>query len=425
MSGTPIFMKTRLPNGIRVVTETHPRNRAASVGIWVNTGTRDEKSKEAGVSHFVEHLVFKRTKSRNAFQIAREMEAVGGDLNAFTSREYTCFTTHSLKEHLNLSIDVLSDLACRATFVKDEYDREKQVILQEIHMAEDQLEDFVYDLYFEEVFKGSSLGLPILGTEKSLLEMKRADVLDYYKCRYVSENLIVSVTGAVDHNAVVDLVEKHLRPFPSRGVSSHPPRKKPKFKPFRKVITKPSEQVHILVGLPASSFSDELRFEAYVVNTLLGGGMTSKLYQSVREDRGLVYSIYSSLTSFTDCGLKTIYAGTEAKNVQKVLSLIIQELVRLKKSGISKKDLELFKTQVTGQILLGADDIENRMNSLGVNEMVFEKYRSVDDVMADVAKVSLESVNRYIEKYLDLEQLGILLLGAYKQEDAKWLASLG
>ena len=328
---SPVYHKTRLPNGIRVVTERHPLSRAVSVGIWVETGTRDEKAVDAGISHFVEHLVFKRTKSRTAFQIAKELEEVGGEINAYTSREYTCYFTHSLKQHLELSLDVLSDLACRPVFDSTDIKKEKGVVLQEIQMSEDNLEDYIYDLYFQKIYGSTSMGWPILGSEKSITDMKRKQITDYFKRRYSGDRLIVAVTGAVEHEDVVKLVEKLLKPKLKRGPKAT--RKKPKILPFRSVVEKPSEQVHILMGFPAASFKDKLRFEAYIVSALLGGGMTSKLYQSVREKRGLVYSIYSQLTTFVDTGLMLIYAGARTQNAKKVVEITLEEIERLKKNG--------------------------------------------------------------------------------------------
>lgn len=424
----PVYQKTRLPNGIRVVTERHPSSRAVSVGIWIEKGTRDEAARLAGVSHFVEHLVFKRTQSRTAFQIARAMEAVGGELNAFTGREYTCFVTHALKEHLALSIDVLSDLVCRAKFDPSDFEKEKQVVIQEIHMAEDQLEEQVFDLYFEKAFESSALGRPILGTEASISGLELADVRDHWRRAYVPEQIIVSAAGCLEHQEVVDLVAKLLRPKGKPAGAPRArftPRVKPKLKPIRVVYPKQAEQTHALMGLPAASFRDPLRFEAFVVNTLLGGGMTSKLYQRIREERGLAYSVYSHLSTFTDGGLKLIYAGCEAKDARKVFELTVRELEKIRSKGISRSDLKLYKTQVTGQILLGSDDVENRMNSLGINEMVFGRPRSPDDVLRDVEAVTVESVNAYLEKYVDPEKMGLFLMGAIRKEDAGWLAEMG
>ena len=420
----PVYRKTRLPNGIRVVTESHPRSRAVSCGLWVEMGTRDEAARLSGVSHFVEHLVFKRTKNRTAFAIARDMEAVGGELNAFTAREYTCFVTHSLKEHLKLSIDVLSDLVCRPKFDASDFEKEKQVVIQEIHMAEEELDEYAFDLYFEKAFAKSALGRSILGTEESISGLRLADVRDHWSRAYVAKNLIFSAAGCLEHDEVVELVERFVSPQPApKGVAraKFTPRTKPALSKVRALFPKPAEQTHLLMGLPASSFREPLRFEAFVVNTLLGGGMTSKLYQRIREDRGLAYTVYSHLSTFSDAGIKLIYAACEPKRARQVIDLTVKELEKLRRKGVSRGDLDLYKTQVTGQILLGSDDIENRMNSVGVNEMIFGRNRSPDDVMREVSGVTLDSVNEYVERYVDPDQLGLLLMGSIRKEDVDWL----
>ncbi len=445
---TPKFERTVLDNGITVVTEAHPMNRAVSCGLWVERGTRHEQPNEAGLAHFVEHLVFKRTKKRSAYMISRDMEAVGGDLNAYTSRENTAFVTHALCEHVGLSLDILGDLVCAPSFVEGDVEKEKQVVVQEIHMAEDQLEDTIFDKFFEQFYPTSALGKPILGSVASIEGMKRSTVVDFHRRQYTAENMILSVTGNIRHAEVIALAEKFVRPA-AKSASKRAATKmarRSELKPgpsspevlsdsillspptparFREVIRRPSEQVHILIGYPSINFRDPHRFEAMVANTLLGGGMTSRLYQKVREDRGLVYSIFSQLTTFADVGMETIYAGTEAKNAPEVIEIIMKELRRLKKNGIRRSDLDLFKTQVKGSILLGADDIENRMNSLAVNEMMFGRYRSVDEVVRDVEKVTLDSVHDYIESKFLPDDPSMLLMGALPEAPTrKWLETL-
>lgn len=457
----PKYRKSVLPNGVAVLTEAHPTSRAVTCGVWVERGTRHELKNEAGLAHFVEHLVFKRTRKRNAYEISRDMEAVGGDLNAFTSRENTAFVTHALSEHAELSIDILADLVCQPSFVASDVEKEKQVVIQEIHMAEDQLEDIIFDNFFESFYPTSALGKPILGSVASIEEMERKTVVDFHRRQYTAENMIVSVAGNIEHNEIVDLVGHYLRvaaPAKSKASAKSAPSSKAKAlsiksskptpKPlpgpnspevlsdsillsppvparFREVIRRPSEQVHILVGYPSINFRDPHRFEATVVNTLLGGGMTSRLYQEVREERGLVYSIFSQLTTFADTGMELIYASTEPKNAPTVIEIIMRELRRLKKNGIKRADLDLFKTQVKGSILLGADDIESRMNSLAVNEMMFGRYRSVDEVVRDVEKVTLDSVHEYIESKFLPNDPSMLLMGALPVGPTKkWLETL-
>lgn len=403
------FSKSVLSNGVRVVTEFHSHSNAVATGLWIETGTRDEHDNEAGLSHFLEHMVFKGTKKRNTYTIARELEAVGGDLNAFTTQEYTCFHATTLKDDFNLQIDVLCDLVKNATFDSAELKREKGVVLQEIAMTVDQPEEHLFDIFFDQVYGDHKLGRPILGTADVVSKFTRKDVLNYYNRRYANKNIIVSCAGGVDHEKVVQLVDKQLGTLKRRLDVRK--RTKPKFLPIRTVVPRETEQVQILVGTPASHFKSEDRFEGFILNSLLGGGMTSKLYQTIREKRGLAYSVYSQLTSFVDTGVSSVYAGTEPKNVNTVLGLITQEFARLRKRKVSESDLKLFKTQVRGAILLGADDIENRMNSLGVNEMIFGQYRSVERVIEDIEKVSAKSLKQYVDEHLHEDQLAILVMG--------------
>lgn len=412
----PVFNRTTLSNGVRVLTEHHPFTRSVSAGIYVDLGTRDEPKHLNGAAHFIEHLVFKGTRRRSAFEIAKSLEEVGGDLNAYTSREYTCFHAASLREHLGLSLDVLVDLISRAQFSKADFDLERDVVQHEIDMSADDLEEYIFDLYFEKAFAGHALGLPILGTPSSLKGMKLAEVKKYYESKYRGSNLIVSVAGNVEHDEVVKAVEKALGHQKGRVPKNN--RRKPRLKGFKKFIHRPSEQVHILMGGPSCAFKDEYRFESYIVNALLGGGMTSRLYQAIREKRGLAYSVYSHLVSFTDAGLLMFYASTAPKNVRKVLQLIKGHVFNLRERGISQRDLNLFKTQVKGQILLGADDVENRMNSLAVNEMIFGEYRPVDEVINEIDAITAKSVQEYLDRFVTNDSIGLLLIGDLDRKEA-------
>lgn len=420
----PLFKKSILDNGVRVVTEHHPFSRSTSAGIYVDLGTRDEPEDLQGAAHFVEHIVFKGTRTRSAFEIARTLEAVGGDLNAFTTRENTCFHAVTLSEHLPLSLDVLSDLVSNASFSPQDFERERQVILQEIDMAADNLEEFIFDLYFEEAYKGHTLGRNILGSPKSLMSITRKNLMDFYLGRYHGRELLVSIAGNVNHDKVVEQLNSSLGQLKRRPYR-RAPRKKPRAKRFRRVLQRPSEQVHILLGLPSCPFKDDYRFESYIVNALLGGGMTSRLYRKIRENRGLAYSVYSYLHSFTDGGLMMVYAGTSPNNVKKVTQLILQEFENLLKNGIRKSELNLFKTQVKGSILLGADDMENRMNSIAVNELVFGEYRPVEKVVADIDEIDARSVKSFIQRYFDLDKLGLFVVGDIKEDKVQqWVAGL-
>lgn len=416
------FKKSELSNGIRVVSELHPGSRAVSMGIWVLTGTRDETPEVAGISHLLEHLVFKGTKTRSAYQIAKSLEALGGELNAYTTREYTCYHALVLKDHWEKALDVLADLVSNMKLTQKEFDLEKGVILQEIAMSEDSHEDMVYDVFYEQVYGKHPLGRQILGTPASVARMTQTQVMDYYKKNYTGKNIIISSSGCIDHEDLMAGIEKRLGAKKKYELKNA--RRVPRWLTRRHVVEKQAEQVHMLLGFPTASFQDKHRFEAVITNTLLGGGMTSKLYQSVREKRGLVYSIHSSLNTNIDSGMLTIYAGTEAKNARKVGDLISKEFAKIRKQGATKADVEMCKTQVIGSILLGSDDIENRMTSLAVNELVFGRYRSVESVIEEIKAVTVDSVNDYIRNVLDLEKASGVLLGPEVKSIQNWWEDL-
>ncbi len=406
------FRKTVLDNGIRVLTEHHPYSRSVVVGYWVKTGTRFESPDQVGISHLLEHMVFKGTEKYSALELARCLEARGGDINAFTSREHTCFHTLSLKEDLDLSVDVLSQLCAFARFETLDFEKERRVVEQEIMMAVDDLEEYIFDLYFERAFPNNPLGYQILGSVESLRKLSLQNVKSYYDQHFIPENLIITAAGFIDHDEFVESIQKHLK-----DKKWHAPQAKtnlvtPKLAKVRDFFKKDCEQYHILVGFPSTAYAEEDRFNSFILNTALGGGMTSKLYQSIREDKGLAYTVFSMLNTFTDVGVQTIYAGTEKSQVQETIDLIRKELQTVFDEGLSQADIDLYKTQAKGQILLGSEDIDNRMNSLAINEMIFGEYRPVDSVIADINKLKQNSIHEYIQRKIDMDNLSLFVMGA-------------
>lgn len=413
------YKKSVLSNGVRIVTEQHPHSKSVSIGVWVLTGTRDEAPDEVGLSHFVEHLVFKGTKTRNAYQIAKSLESIGGDLNAYTTREYTNYHCLVLKEDWKIGLEVLADLVCNMKISKKDFELEKKVILQEIAMSDDTPEELIYDYFFEGVYKNHPLGRQILGLSTTIEKMTQKKVSEFYKHFYQGQNLIISAAGPVDHDQFVIQCQKHFKTRKKFiGVVT---RRSPRWKTYRKIYERDMEQAHILVGFPSTSFNDKQRFEAFILNALLGGGMTSRLYQAIREKQGLAYTVFSSLNTNVDSGNISVYAGTDSKNVKKVIQIIAAELLKIKKQGIKARDINLFKTQVRGQLLMGSDEIENRMASLGVNEMIFEKYKSVDEVIAEMEKITESSMKEYIKNYLDLNKISVVLVGPNLSQHTDWL----
>ncbi len=413
------FKKSVLSNGVRVVTEQHPYSKSVSIGVWVLTGTRDEKPTEVGLSHFVEHLVFKGTKTRNAYQIAKSLESLGGDLNAYTTREYTNYHCLVLKEDWKIGLEVLADLVCNMRISKKDFELEKKVILQEIAMSDDTPEDLIYDYFFEGIYKNHPLGRQILGLSTTIEKMTQKKVLEFYKHFYQGQNLIISAAGPVDHDQFVIQCQKHFRT--RKKFTAKSTRRAPRWKAHRQIYERDMEQAHILVGLPAASFQDKYRFEAFILNALLGGGMTSRLYQAIREKQGLAYTVFSGLNTNVDSGNISVYAGTDTKNVKKVVQIIADELLKIKKHGIKTSDINLFKTQVRGQLLMGSEDTENRMSSLGVNEMIYKNYRAVESVIAEIEKVTEKSMKEYIKKYMDLKKAAVILVGPSLNEHTEWL----
>lgn len=416
------FKKTVLPNGIRVVSEFQPSSRAASLGIWVLTGTRDETPEIAGVSHLLEHLTFKGTKTRSSYQIAKSLESLGGDLNAFTSRENTCYQALVLKDDWAEAFDVLSDLVSNMKIDKRDFKLEKGVVLQEIAMSDENYEEVIYDLLYDQIYKSHPLGRPIAGTIKSVAQMTLQDVNAYYKKYYTGSNLIVSAAGNLDHHDLVEAVAAKLGSKKKFRLKSK--RRVPRWNPVRTIIDKKTEQAHVLISIPAVGISDPSRFESYIVNSYLGGGMTSKLYQSVRERRGLVYSIYSYLNTYEDCGQLNIYAAADPENVRELIELIFTEIRKMAETGLRKSDVELFKKQVVGSLLLGADDPENRMSSLAINEMVFGEYRSVDHVVGEIKKITEARVEKFIQNKLKIGAISGALLGSGLKEHEEWWKEL-
>lgn len=412
------YKKDRLKNGIRVVSESHPRSKAVSIGIWVLTGTRDEREELGGISHFLEHLVFKGTKTRTAYDIAKSLEALGGDLNAYTTREYTCYHALVLKDHWKQALAVLADLVSHMQVSAKDFKTEKSVILQEIAMTDENLEEIIYDEFFSMVYKGNPLANPILGSISSIVKMDQKSVNQYYKNTYSGSNLIVAAAGAIKHDDFIQEVRKKLNAKPEGVRASR--RQSPGWVPGRQVIEKTSEQVHVLFGWPAATYSSKDRFEAFIANSILGGGMTSWLYQSVREKAGLVYSIHSSLNTYVDAGSILVYAACELGKVKELAEIVSKDLRKLRSKGVSKKDVQMFKTQICGSILLGSDDVDNRMTSLGVNEMVFGQYRSIDEVIQEIEAVTADSVNEYIQQRLRPEETAGVLMGSGVSKLDNW-----
>lgn len=420
----PKYKKTLLESGATLVTEHHSTAQSFSVGFWVDVGSRYETEQFSGITHFLEHIVFKGTKKRSAFDIAKSLEALGGDLNAFTSKEHTCFHGLVLKDDWKKAVDVLVDLVSNMKFSKKDFINEKNVIIQEIAMSEDQPDDIIYDYMLEPVFAGHTVGRPILGSIKSVYGFKESDVYNYYNDNYQGSNLVISCAGNLNHEQIAEFLNKKLKSRKPRGEAAKVGTTRPTFHKSMIAKNKATEQTHVLMMLPATSFKDDLRMEAFIVNSVLGGGMTSRLFQSVRETKGLAYSIQSQLHTMSDTGFITIHAACDGKKLKELVETTYKELQKLKSKGLTQKEVNFFKSQIKGAILLGSEDVENRMNSIAVNELMFKRPKSISDIQKMINSISVASVSEYLEHHMDLNLFSGVLLGPKVEAKQSWWSKL-
>ncbi|MEG2187355.1 MAG: pitrilysin family protein [Clostridia bacterium] len=385
-----MFDQITLPNGLRVVGERLTHVRSCTVGVWVKVGSMNEKPEENGLSHFIEHMVFKGTKTRSARDIAEEMDLVGGQLNAFTSKECTCYYAKVIDEDLRLAVDILADLALRPVFDEKELNKERGVVLEEIAMVEDTPEDLVHELLSDVEFSGS-LRCPILGTNKLLRGYSRADMLAYWRKHYVPQNMVLAIAGNYDWDAFLALANTYFDLFPNQqGEQTETTAQS--FESGRKAREKDTEQLHICMGFPgAPSESDDL-YALSVFNNVLGGGMSSRLFQRIREELGLAYSVYSYLGNYTGVGVLNVYAGTTPENAETVLHEMQEQMALLLKEGISEKEFRSAKAQLRGGYVLGLESSSGRMQSIGRGLLLLNKLRTPDEVLAKIDAVTPENV---------------------------------
>jgi predicted Zn-dependent peptidase len=403
------YRKSVLPDGIRVITEQMPHVRSVAVGIWVNTGSRNEPEGRGGVSHLIEHLVFKGTSSRTAGEIARIMDSVGGQMDAFTTKEYTCFYVSVLDEHLPLAVDLLSDILLHPLFSAEDLEREKSVVLQEIKMVEDTPDDLIHDLFAARIWPNHPLGRPILGVREAVQAFSRDTILGHFVEEYCPEKIIIAVAGNVEHGRALELFAERFNGFFRQAV----PRDgtPPALAPGLDMIHKPLEQVHLVVGFPGLHHGAAERYALYLLNDVMGGGMSSRLFQEVRERQGLVYSIYSGTQAYRDTGVLFISAATDAQNFSKVLKLVLKELRALKKDGITADELRRAKDHLKGNLMLSLESTSSRMNRLAKQELSFGAFFSLDAMLAAIDRVGEEEVQSLIHRLLDEDQLALLTLG--------------
>jgi len=405
--------KSVLGNGIRVLTETIPYHGSACIGIWVLNGSRDERESENGISHFIEHLLFKGTETRTAQDIARTIDSVGGSMNGFTGRECTCFYAKVLDRHIDLAVDLLSDILLHSTFDPQEIERERSVILQEVKMVEDTPDDYVHDLFSRAFWGDHPMGQPVIGRIEQIRSFSRERIVQYFKEHYRSDQMIISVAGNVEHSAVIDLVGEALSGVPSGSKSVR--RVTPRGFSEASVLKRKTEQVHFCLGTEGVACVSSRRFVSHILNTVLGGGMSSRLFQEIREKRGLAYSVYSYLPSYMDTGLLVVYAATDKTTVGQAIELILKEFETLKRSPIGQEELATSKEQLKGSLLLSLESSDNRMTRLAKNEIYFGRFLSVDEVIDQINSVTVDQINELANELFRPEHLCLTVLGPITQ----------
>jgi len=404
------YKKTVFPNGTKIITECLSHAKSVSLGIWVNAGSRDELDKERGIFHLIEHMIFKGTKSRSAAQIARDLDTIGGFSNAFVGKEQTCFHARVLDKHLRFLTELLSDLFINSIFAEKDLELEKAVVLQEINMMEDTPDEYVQVLFDQAFWAGDSLGRPILGTKETVNNITRREILDYVSRFYSPKRVIIAAAGNVDHDLLVDYFRTFFGPLPDQDNGS-PARPAPLTTPTVSSYPKELEQVHLCLGAQASSLSEERRFAEAIFNTILGGNMSSRLFQEIREKRGLAYSLYSHISGYVDTGLVRIYVATDKEEMNMVLELIGQLIKGIHNGDLSDSDIARAKEYLIGGILLSLESVDNLMMQLAKNELIFERYIHHEELIAELKKVTLDEVVEASQRIFSAGKVSLTVLG--------------
>ena len=412
-SSTPRnIRRTVLPNGLLVLTESMPHLRSVSMGAWIGSGSRDESPELNGISHFVEHMVFKGTTTRSAQQLAREVDTIGGNLDAFTGKETTCFNIKVLDENVEPALDLLSDLVLHPTFTPEELAREQGVILEEIKMDEDNPDYLVHEIFTQNFWKGDALGRPILGTAKTVSSFNQPIVFDFYASKFTPRNMVFSAAGNLDHDTFVAEVERQFESL--SATQGHAPEAPaaPTTTPHITLKRKRSlEQVQFCLGVPAPPVNDPSRYGVYLLNTMLGGGMSSRLFQTIREDRGLAYSIYSEMNPFRDTGSLCVYAGTSVDKTLQVLELTMLELRRLKEEIVSEVELKRAKDQLKSNMVIGLESSGSRMSNLARQQMYFGRFFGIDEITTEIEAVTPDHIQHLARQLFRPEAMALTLLG--------------
>jgi predicted Zn-dependent peptidase len=404
------IQKHALPNGLVVITETMSHVRSVSVGVWVRNGSRREIPEENGLAHFMEHMVFKGTDRRSAEAIAREMDSVGGMLDAFTSKEQICFNAKVLDEHLPIAFDVIADLVLRPKFDSEDVKKERKVVLEEIKMDLDNPEYLLHDIFTRGFWPAHPLGRPILGTPETVKKFNRDALFTRFQNWFAPDHLVITAAGHVTHDQVLDLVKREfgaLKPA-GHGDSNGAPRTQA---PIRLETKRDLEQAHICIGVPSVPLVHQDRFGFAVLNNLLGGGMSSRLFQNIREKRGLAYAVFSELTPYSDAGMMTVYAGTATDAIGQVIDLTIQEFRSLKETLVSEEELRRSKNHLKGSLMLSLESTSSRMSNLARQELYFGRFFSLDEILEAIEAVTREELQSLAQRYFQTDQIAVTVLG--------------
>ena len=399
-----------LPNGLIVLSEEMPHIRSISIGIWIKSGSRDEAPEFNGISHFTEHMVFKGTTSRSAQQIAREVDSIGGNMDAFTGKETICFNIKVLDEHLPIAIDILSDIVLNPVFNPKDIVREKGVILEEIKMDEDNPDYLVHELFTQNFWKDHPLGKPILGTKETVRSFKQENLFEFYRQRFAPNNIIISAAGNLHHAKFVELIQQRFAGLKAVPNGFHQPT--PAVTP--RIITrnkKALEQVQLCIGVPSHPISHQKRYVSYVLNTVLGGGMSSRLFQKIREEQGLAYSIYSDLNPYRDTGCMAVYAGTSLEATPSVVEQVLAEFRELKSRPLPEEELRRAKDQLKGSLMLSLESSISRMSNLARQEMYFERFFSLDETIEQIESVTAEELSEMSNQLFQTDKIAVTVLG--------------
>jgi predicted Zn-dependent peptidase len=404
-----MIVKEVLPNGLTLLTEAMPHVRSVAIGVWLKQGSRHESDALSGISHFIEHMVFKGTRNRDAERIAAEVDSIGGHMDAFTAKEYAAFHLKVLDEHLPLAVEILGDIVLNPLFDPIEIAKEKKVIFEEINMVEDTPDDLVMERFTEAFWRGHPLGRPILGTKRSVSLLKRDQLADFFNRVYRPANLVVAAAGHLEHHAASELVNRHFGSLaPGKPLKGGGPPK-----PAAAIVTrskKELEQVHLCLGTRACSQAHEDRYATYLMNTVLGGSMSSRLFQNVREKRGLVYSISSGVASYSDAGVLTVYAGTSLESLDEVVQLTVAEFRRMRDEPVPAEELRRAKDHLKGSLMLSLENTSSRMNHMARQEIYFGRQFTLDEILEKIENVSAADVQR-IATHIFKGELAVSVLG--------------